>query len=147
MESNPKQRHNQLTEVRPYCRVFYIEFAIVENFLQVCQLRPALSDLNAQLFLFRIWRNILCRIFNFGTELIRMKHQFGECLGVFIHQGGIVFSRSSGVSLKVSRIRVLRQNQKEALAPNLDLGEYGFLNYNYEEIHLHPSKRRSARGL
>ena len=60
IKRNPEQRHDQLTEVGAHSRVFYIEFAVVKNFLQVRKLIPTLADLGAQLLLFRIWRNILC---------------------------------------------------------------------------------------
>jgi hypothetical protein len=74
---NPEQRHDQLTKIRADCRVFYIEFAVVKNFLQVGKLVPALPNFSAQLFLFRIWGDIFCGSFNLGTKLIRVKHQFG----------------------------------------------------------------------
>jgi len=103
IEGNPEQRHNELTEIRADSRAFYIEFAIAENFLEVRELRPALPNFSAQLFFLRIRRDILCSSFNLRTKLICMKHQFGECFSVFIHQNGIVFSRLVGASSKVSR--------------------------------------------
>jgi hypothetical protein len=36
---------------------------------------------------------------------------------------------------------------KSVLAPIDDLTQYALSNYYYEQIHLHPGKRRVARGL
>jgi hypothetical protein len=65
--------------------VFYAEFAIVENLLKLRELISDLPNLDPQLALFSDWGSVLCSLFNPGTELIRMKHQFGECFGVFGH--------------------------------------------------------------
>ena len=39
------------------------------------------------------------------------------------------------------------QRPKSVLAPIHDLTQYALSNYYYEQIHLHPGKRRVARGL
>ena len=65
--------------------VLYAEFTIVENFLKLGELISDLPNLDPQLAVFGDWSNILCGLFNSGTELLCMKHQFGHCFGVFGH--------------------------------------------------------------
>jgi hypothetical protein len=74
VERDPEQSHYELTKVRPHSRVFYSEFAIVEKFLQVRELIPALPNLRPQVLLLGNWRNVLYSLFDFGAELISMKH-------------------------------------------------------------------------
>ena len=103
IERDPEQRHDQLAKVCAHCAAFYAEFIIIENFLKPCELISDLPNLDPQLTVFGDWSNILCGLFNSRTELLCMKHQFGQRFGVFTHSPKIA-SRSNLSKRKTSRI-------------------------------------------
>jgi hypothetical protein len=74
-----------LAKVGPHSGALYAQFTIVENFLKLRELISNLPNLDPQLTVFGDWSNILCGIFNSGTELLCMKHQFGRYFAVFAH--------------------------------------------------------------
>jgi hypothetical protein len=65
--------------------------------------------------------------------------------------GGSAWLKIRTAALDCSHRRIVFTRKiprpKSVLAPIDDLTQYALSNYYYEQIHLHPGKRRVARGL